>query len=125
MPSGVVYSRRAAAEVEEITASLAEYSRAAAARLLQALERAEQQLSQFPDSGAPDLLPGTRRLIVGSYVVSYRRRGGNSQTCSSQRCPRAGCNVTLLSPRPRQGLASPSATGWGVFQLVLPSELSA
>src|SRR5260370_21190388 len=77
MPSGVVYSRRAAAEVEEITASLAEYSRAAAARLLQALERAEQQLSQFPDSGAPDLLPGTRRLIVGSYVVSYRRRGDN------------------------------------------------
>jgi plasmid stabilization system protein ParE len=36
--------------------------------------RGEQQLSQFPNSGAPALRAGTRRLIVGSYIVSYRRR---------------------------------------------------
>jgi plasmid stabilization system protein ParE len=73
----VVYSRRAAAEVVELTASLAEHSQAAADRFSRALERAEQQLSQFPNSGAPSPLPGTRRLIVGNYVVSYRRRGSN------------------------------------------------
>jgi toxin ParE1/3/4 len=75
MTCSVVYSRRAAAEVEEITASLAEHSQVAAERFSQSLERAELQLSQFPNSGAPGPLPGTRRLIVGNYVVSYRRRG--------------------------------------------------
>jgi plasmid stabilization system protein ParE len=77
MTSRVVYSRRAAAEVEEITASLAEYSHAAADRFSQALGRAEHQLSQFPNSGAPGPRPGTRRLIIGNYIVSYRRRGGD------------------------------------------------
>jgi plasmid stabilization system protein ParE len=77
MTSRVVYSRRAAAEVEEITASLAEHSREAADRFWEALARAEQQLAQFPSSGAQGLRPGTRRLIVGNYVVSYRRRGSD------------------------------------------------
>jgi addiction module RelE/StbE family toxin len=75
MTQRVVYSRRAAAEVEEITASLAERSSEAADRFSQAVEHAEQQLSQFPNSGAPGALPGTRRLILGNYIVSYRRRG--------------------------------------------------
>jgi len=75
MTSRVVYSRRAAAEVEEITAFVAEDSRAAADRFSQTLGRAGQQLSQFPNSGAPGLHPGTRRLVVGDHVVSYRRRG--------------------------------------------------
>ena len=75
MTTRVVYSRRAAAEVEEITASLAEHSPPAAERFLEALGRAEQQLSEFPNSGAPGLRPGTRRLVVGNYIVSYRRRG--------------------------------------------------
>jgi plasmid stabilization system protein ParE len=75
MTTRVVYSRRAAAEVEEITAFLAEHSPPAAERFVEALGRAEQQLSEFPNSGAPSLRPGTRRLVVGNYVVSYRRRG--------------------------------------------------
>src|SRR5438874_2148217 len=53
MTTGVVYSRRAAAEAEEIEAFLAEHSRSAAERLRQSLNRAEQRLVQFPDSGAP------------------------------------------------------------------------
>jgi len=73
----VLRSSRAAAEIREIVTYLAEHSRPAAQRFLEALERAEQQLSQFPNSGAPGLVPGTRRLIVGSYIVSYRRRGVN------------------------------------------------
>jgi plasmid stabilization system protein ParE len=75
MATRVVYSRRAAAEVEEITASLAEHSPLAAERLLEALGGAEQQLLEFPNSGAPGLRPGTRRLVVGNYILSYRRRG--------------------------------------------------
>ena len=75
MTTRVVYSRRAAAEVEEIDAFLAERSSAAAERFRQSLERAEQQLEQFPNSGAPGIRAGTRRLIVGNYIVSYRRRG--------------------------------------------------
>jgi plasmid stabilization system protein ParE len=71
----VLRSNRAAAEIREIAAYLEEYSRPAAQRFLEALERSEQQLSQFPNSGAPGLLPGTRRIILGTYIVSYRRRG--------------------------------------------------
>ena len=72
----VGYSRRAAAEAEEITAYLAEYSEPAATRFREGLRRAERQLADFPNSGAPGLRPGTRRLIVGDYILSYRRRGG-------------------------------------------------
>jgi plasmid stabilization system protein ParE len=77
MTIGVVYSRRAAAEVEQVTAFLAEYSQSAAARFLEAIGRAEQQLAEFPNSGAAGLSPGTRRLIVGDYIVSYRRRAAD------------------------------------------------
>ena len=74
MTVGVRYSRRAAAQAEETEAYLAEYSLPAAERFREALQRAEQQLVQFPNSGPPGLRPGTRRLIVGDYIVSYRRR---------------------------------------------------
>jgi plasmid stabilization system protein ParE len=77
MTDGVVYSRRAAAEVEEITAFLAEHSRPVAARFSASIRRAEQQLAEFPNSGMPGLSPGTRRLIVGDYILSYRRRAAD------------------------------------------------
>jgi plasmid stabilization system protein ParE len=48
---------------------------AAAQRFLRALERAQRQLSDFPDSGTPGVRPGTRRLVVGNYILSYRRHG--------------------------------------------------
>jgi plasmid stabilization system protein ParE len=73
----VAYSRRAAAEVEEITAYLDENSAISARQFLATLERAERQLSDFPSSGPPGARPGTRRLIVDRYIVSYRRRGGD------------------------------------------------
>ena len=46
-------------------------------RFLASLERAQQLLSQHPDIGAMGDRPGTRRLVVGNYIVSYRRRGEN------------------------------------------------
>jgi plasmid stabilization system protein ParE len=70
-------SPRAAVEIRDIATYLAQHSRPAAQRFLEALAQAQQQLSQFPNSGAPGPLPGTRRLIVGNYVVSYRRRGSD------------------------------------------------
>ena len=75
MITRVAYSRRAAAEAEEIEAFIAEHSQSAAERFRESLRRAEQQLEQFPTSGAAGNRPGTRRLVVGNYIVSYRRRG--------------------------------------------------
>jgi toxin ParE1/3/4 len=77
MMARILYSRRAAAEVEEIMAFLAEHSPTAAQRFSEAVGRAEQQLSQFPNSGAPGVRPDTRRLIIDDYIVSYRRRDGD------------------------------------------------
>ncbi|MGC2412546.1 MAG: type II toxin-antitoxin system RelE/ParE family toxin [Stellaceae bacterium] len=75
MMSRVFRSPRAGIEIDEIAAYLAERSLPAARRFLEALERAHQLLSEFPNSGAAGLSPGTRRLIVGDYILSYRRRG--------------------------------------------------
>ncbi|MGE0257614.1 MAG: type II toxin-antitoxin system RelE/ParE family toxin [Alphaproteobacteria bacterium] len=75
MSVSVTYSRRAAAEAEEITAFLSEYSRPAAERFRASLRRAERHLADYPESGAAGNRPGTRRLVVGNYIVSYRRRG--------------------------------------------------
>jgi plasmid stabilization system protein ParE len=75
MTTHVRRSRRASAEIEEIAAYLAEHSPPAADRFLAALERAQRQLADFPNSGAPGSVAGTRRIVVGNYIVSYRRRG--------------------------------------------------
>jgi plasmid stabilization system protein ParE len=75
MTARVGYSRRAAAEAEQIEAYLAEHNVAAAERFRESLQRAERQLSEFPDSGPPGMRAGTRHLVVGDYIVSYRRRG--------------------------------------------------
>jgi plasmid stabilization system protein ParE len=71
----VGYSRRAVVEAEEIVRYLREYSETAARRFDEALRRAEHQLGNFPRSGTPGIRPGTRRLIIGNCIASYRRRG--------------------------------------------------
>jgi plasmid stabilization system protein ParE len=76
MTAGIGYSRLAVAEVGEIMAFVAEHGPPAMQRFSEAMERAERQLSQLPNSGAPGVRPGTRRLIVGDYILSYRRRDG-------------------------------------------------
>ena len=75
MTARVIRSRRAAAEIDEITAFLEEHSLLATRRFLESLERAQQLLSEHTNAGAPGLRSGTRRLVVGNYIVSYRRRG--------------------------------------------------
>jgi plasmid stabilization system protein ParE len=75
----VTRSLRAAAEVRQIALYLADQSPAAARRFQAALEHAQQQLAVFPNSGERGVLPDTRRLIVGNYLVHYRRRGDDLQ----------------------------------------------
>jgi plasmid stabilization system protein ParE len=88
MTPGIGYSRRAVADVEEIMAFLAEHSPPAAQRFSDAMGRAQQQLSEFPNSGAPGLSPGSRRLIVDSYIVSYRRRDVDVEIFAVRRASR-------------------------------------
>ena len=45
-------------------------------RFIDAIDRAAQQLSEYPMSGPPGLIPDTRRLAVGPYILSYRVRRG-------------------------------------------------
>jgi len=71
----VILSSRAKIDVDEITEYLAEYSALAVQRFREGVREAQQRLSQFPNSGRPGIRPGTRRLVVGNYIVSYRRIG--------------------------------------------------
>jgi plasmid stabilization system protein ParE len=89
----VLRSRRAAAEIEEIAAYLAEYSLPAAQRFLDSLQQAQRQLADFPNSGALGPQPSTRRLIVGSYVVSYRRRGSDVEIFAVRHARRSDASV--------------------------------
>ena len=70
----VVRSPGATAEIHAIAEYLTAHSPSAAQRFLKALKKAHEPLTAFPNSGAPGIIPGTRRLVVGDYIVSYRRR---------------------------------------------------
>lgn len=72
----VIHAPRAAAEIRAITLYLAEQNPVGVRRLRAAMAAAERQLAEFPESGAPGVVSGTRRLVVGNYIVHYRRRGG-------------------------------------------------
>jgi len=51
---------------------LAERNPKAAERFRAALVQGVQQLSEHPHSGRPGLIPGTRTLVRGDYLISYR-----------------------------------------------------
>ena len=70
----VVRTPRATAHVLDIVAYLAEHSDAAATRFLDDLRKADERIATFPNSGAPGSMSGTRRLVMGDYIVSYRVR---------------------------------------------------
>ena len=67
-------TRRATADILGIVAYLAEHSDIAAMRFLDDLRKAEERLAAFPNSAASGLTTGTRRLVLGDYIVSYRVR---------------------------------------------------
>ena len=71
----VVCSPRAAADIRQIVTFLAEENPVAARNFIVAPAGAQRRLEECPNIGAHGLLPGTRRLVVGNYLVHYRRRG--------------------------------------------------
>jgi plasmid stabilization system protein ParE len=75
MARRVLLSARAQKWLHREIAYLAERSAPAARRLLERIKDARRQLAAFPQSGRPGLVPGTRRFVLGRYVLTYRRRG--------------------------------------------------
>ena len=67
---------RARDGIRRETEYLAERRPRAAANFLDAIEQARRQLSEHPLSGPPGIIPETRRLVVGLYILSYRIRRG-------------------------------------------------
>ena len=74
MARRVLLSARAQKWLHCEVAYLAERSAPAARRLLERIKDARRQPATFPRSGRPGLVPGTRRLVLGRYVLTYRRR---------------------------------------------------
>jgi plasmid stabilization system protein ParE len=61
---------------------LAGLSPVAARKLSATIKHVRQQLADFPECGAPGRLPGTRRLVVGAYVLTYRRSSQGAEILS-------------------------------------------
>lgn len=74
-PLRVTRSPKARDEIRAIATYLAEYSPNAARRFRDAMAKVAGQLSEYPNSGPPGLIPGTRSIIMGDYIVAYRRIG--------------------------------------------------
>ena len=77
MPRRVLLSTRAERWLHREVAYLADRNVSAARRFLERIKEARRQLAAFPRSGRPGLVPGTRRLVVGAYVLTYRERGSD------------------------------------------------
>jgi plasmid stabilization system protein ParE len=57
-------------------AYLAERNPAAAEKVVVRMRAARELLATHPGAGAPDLIPGTRRLVIAPYVLTIRLRSG-------------------------------------------------
>jgi len=76
MTHAVRFLSRARDGIRRETEYLPERRPRAAANFLDAIEQARRQLSEHPLSGPPGIIPETRRLVVGLYILSYRIRRG-------------------------------------------------
>lgn len=81
-------SARGDADMQQIATYLVEENPAAARRFLEALQDAQARLAEFPNIGQPGPLPGARRLVVGRYIVHYRRRGDAVEVFAVRRAAR-------------------------------------
>lgn len=70
----VDWLRRASANVDEIKAFIAEDNPIAAAKMGQRIVEATERLVDFPHSGRPGRVFGTREVIVVGtpYIIAYR-----------------------------------------------------
>jgi plasmid stabilization system protein ParE len=55
---------------------LADRNPSAAAGVVERMRTARLALADYPQIGTLGLIPGTRRLVVGPYVLTVRQRGG-------------------------------------------------
>jgi plasmid stabilization system protein ParE len=72
MPRQVVLARRAQQWVNAELRYLSDRNRASARRLLDRLATARRLIEDFPRSGRRGSVPGTRRLVITPYVLTYR-----------------------------------------------------
>jgi plasmid stabilization system protein ParE len=75
MTRRVSYAARARRWLRAELFYLEEHAPAGVGRLHQRMKTAELMLSDHPRIGAPGWMPGTRRLVVLPYVITYRERG--------------------------------------------------
>ena len=61
-------------DIEAIRYRIGEDSPRAAIRMAEQLLLASLSLEELPNRGRPGRTPGTRELVVGSYVIVYRLR---------------------------------------------------
>jgi len=75
MARHVALSRRARTWLDDQTDYLLTRSPTGADRLAERIANARRQLAEFPHSGSRARTPGTRRLVAGPYVLTYREAG--------------------------------------------------
>jgi toxin ParE1/3/4 len=72
MPRPVTVSPRARLQQRAAIAYSISRDPGAGERLAERFEAAYKQLADFPLSGAPGSRPGTRRLVIAPYALTYR-----------------------------------------------------
>jgi toxin ParE1/3/4 len=75
MPRRVVFVRRARRQLNAQLRYLAERNPGAARRLHSRIAAGQLQFADFPQSAPRASSPGTRRLVVAPYILTYRERG--------------------------------------------------
>jgi plasmid stabilization system protein ParE len=75
MPRRVIFAPRALRQFNAQLAYLADRSHTAGRRLISRIDAARRQLADFPRNAPRAAAPGTRRLIVPPYVLTYREHG--------------------------------------------------
>ncbi|ARJ66591.1 hypothetical protein WV31_13385 [Magnetospirillum sp. ME-1] len=71
-PSVIDYLRRE-------TAYIAQHNDKAARKIVSMIRVARKTLAEHPNIGSPGLIPDTRRLVVGPYVLTVRTKGGTPE----------------------------------------------
>ena len=66
-------------DLEAIVDFIAQDNSAASAQEAEKVLDAVERLAAFPSSGRPGRVPGTRELVVSSYIVAYRVKGDDVQ----------------------------------------------
>jgi addiction module RelE/StbE family toxin len=73
----VRWTRRATAQLKAAFDFISEENVSAAEKQVNIIERAVQQLTDFPEMGRPGRAYGTRELVIQStpYIAAYRLKG--------------------------------------------------